>query len=837
MIQRILPSRASFAPTVVYALNPEKGYLLDAHLLGASEGDPHAAAEELEAYRDLFRPAVEKPVFHAALRLPPGEQLSDAEWREAAHTYMSALGYADAPYLVIRHTDQPSGDHIHLIASRVNTRGELVSDFNERRRGLVAVAELEERYGLRAVASRSSGERSVSAGELQSSHRRQVPSYRADLQERLNAALADRPTLSALLDRLEEAKIHLSISTDANGAVRGVTYEIDGHHFSASSLGRRFTWRALRDQHGVRVDAPEDRLRLEAHAARRPVASKDWSAAALARLDRDLGRLALNRTGTAGRSAGRGEASRARAALREDPAAALRGVASVAHLVRSVRSPSSLAAAAARAARHPGLADAIQLLSAVRSPQALTVTLARRTLRAAYLAGLEAAGLAATKASRAAVRRFVQLLRDKPAATAALAEQRVVASVLRAYAEAATSDRPSPLVLRERLTAAGIEIEQDSQGRPVLRLAGRELPARHLGRSIERASREVLLTSTNEIPAAVGIAPRISRVDVSALAAEDRSAALVHAHLEALGGHPVSLRVVHPNGRSEVRSDWSAAKVEKALPWLRAVNSQGAAVFVRSGDPNLVLLADVSSKALRRAELRGWTPAALVTRADGRHDAWIRLPNLTANHGPAARRTLEQLARADFGLPLEPRPGDLREGRLAGFTVEDPTSRMRLYPQLSVGPATPTDAASRLGERLRVEIEQRHEALQQLCLASRLPTPDAMRALERFTGQPGLSDAAWARLALRRGMTPADVHEALVLRGARCVDGGEIAQRYALRQVASALETTRKIASAEAMRLAVQAASFAAGGARAAYQGLRWVHEAMVVHGRDRTAD
>ena len=92
MIQRILPARGSFGPTLAYALNPGKGRLLDTHLLGADGSDPRAVAEELAAYRDLFRPGVEKPVFHAALRLPAGEQLSDEEWRDAVTPAAAPLG-------------------------------------------------------------------------------------------------------------------------------------------------------------------------------------------------------------------------------------------------------------------------------------------------------------------------------------------------------------------------------------------------------------------------------------------------------------------------------------------------------------------------------------------------------------------------------------------------------------------------------------------------------------------------------------------------------------------------------------------------------------------------
>lgn len=86
-----------------------------------------------------------KPIWHVSLRNTADDRrLTDQEWADAGQRFAERMGYADNPWVMIRHGD----DHVHIVASRVNERGELWADRHDYRKAQTASRELEERYGL-----------------------------------------------------------------------------------------------------------------------------------------------------------------------------------------------------------------------------------------------------------------------------------------------------------------------------------------------------------------------------------------------------------------------------------------------------------------------------------------------------------------------------------------------------------------------------------------------------------------------------------------------------------------------------------------------------------------
>ncbi len=77
---------------------------------------------EFEGTR-LLRPDVAKPVWHNSLRLPKGEKLSNRQWAAFADDYMARMGFTDTHLRCYIMHDDPDGQHIHIIASRINMVG------------------------------------------------------------------------------------------------------------------------------------------------------------------------------------------------------------------------------------------------------------------------------------------------------------------------------------------------------------------------------------------------------------------------------------------------------------------------------------------------------------------------------------------------------------------------------------------------------------------------------------------------------------------------------------------------------------------------------------------
>ena len=119
MIQKIPERTSQPLDLVTYLLRPDKGYVIG-NTFTTQSPTPQAFLSELNTYSDL-NPRVQHLVSHMSLRLAPGEHLTDEQFQAIAADYLSALGYGDCPYFVVRHTDANS-EHIHIVVSRIARR-------------------------------------------------------------------------------------------------------------------------------------------------------------------------------------------------------------------------------------------------------------------------------------------------------------------------------------------------------------------------------------------------------------------------------------------------------------------------------------------------------------------------------------------------------------------------------------------------------------------------------------------------------------------------------------------------------------------------------------------
>jgi hypothetical protein len=133
-------------------------------------------------------------VWHCSLSIRSAEgQLTDAQWTQAAHHVIDALGFSGADgkapcrWVAVRHGPSKEGnDHIHLAVNLVREDGTKASTWNDYRKAGRACAELEERFGLQPVPGRITG--------------RSVPEpSRADRE--ISAARGDPEPLRIRLDR------------------------------------------------------------------------------------------------------------------------------------------------------------------------------------------------------------------------------------------------------------------------------------------------------------------------------------------------------------------------------------------------------------------------------------------------------------------------------------------------------------------------------------------------------------------------------------------------------------------------------------------------------------
>ncbi len=202
------------------------------------------------------RDDVSRPVWQASLRTAPGDRrLSDAEWADAAQTFAERLGFAEHPWVAVRHAD----DHIHLAVSRVAHDGRVWQGQHDYRNAQTARRELEVTYGLaqtvtrRTVASERTDITQVKPGEYRmyadaGHHAPRVALAESVLAAANTTAGQGQPAFEA---ELTDRGIHFMVNQATTGTVSGYRFaaHTDDHGepvwFKASQLDKKLAWRQL----------------------------------------------------------------------------------------------------------------------------------------------------------------------------------------------------------------------------------------------------------------------------------------------------------------------------------------------------------------------------------------------------------------------------------------------------------------------------------------------------------------------------------------------------------------------------------------------------------------
>ena len=300
MIANLVKGRG-FRGALEYDLEPEKGVLLDTNMAGEN---PRELAAEFGAIREL-RPGLGKAVFHASLSAAPGEQLSDAQWREIGQEYLAGMGFTDHQYVISRHTDT-AHEHIHILANRIGSDGQVVSDGHDYQRQERLMREIEREYDLHEVApSREAERRAPTKGEIEQSVRTGEPSTRQRLQGLCADAAQGCDSFTVYVERLEAAGVAVIPTVQQDGAkLSGLQYCLDGVTMKGSDLGRAYAAGGIQQQ-GISYEQDRDGPTVERcreRAAHSAAHGPDRDAAPGQAPERGG---AGRETGTAGPSAGR----------------------------------------------------------------------------------------------------------------------------------------------------------------------------------------------------------------------------------------------------------------------------------------------------------------------------------------------------------------------------------------------------------------------------------------------------------------------------------------------------------------------------------------------------
>ncbi|HFW5233333.1 TPA: relaxase/mobilization nuclease domain-containing protein, partial [Salmonella enterica subsp. diarizonae serovar 50:k:z35] len=246
----------SFAGVVQYALKPGAHHKSDPVVIGGNMIGNLAMdlIAEFNGSKQL-RPDVEKAVWHNSLRLPDGESLTIEQWRSFVDDYMKKIGFSDTHLRCYVLHDDSAGQHIHIIASRIDLNGgKLYLGRNENLISTRIISELEIAHGLTvtktatAITPKQPKRRKVSRNEQMLSERTGLPSPKEALQQILDKSLADKPDLLTFIKRLEDSEVGWTANVASTGKMNGFSFEYAGIAFKASQLGKSYSWANLQKQ-------------------------------------------------------------------------------------------------------------------------------------------------------------------------------------------------------------------------------------------------------------------------------------------------------------------------------------------------------------------------------------------------------------------------------------------------------------------------------------------------------------------------------------------------------------------------------------------------------------
>lgn len=224
--------------------------------------NPRELSREFGLVREL-RPDIEKPVHHVSISAGENDRLTVEQWQEIADTYIQKMGFQNSPHVVIQHRGTER-DHIHILTSRIDFDGKVISEWQSKQRAEKVMREVEQKYDLeRLPMSKDVMRAAPTRGEQEVFERTGKMSAKLSLQGHVERALRERPTASEFVEKLQRVGVEVIPNLQSTGRVSGISFRQGEELMKGSDLGRGFSWGALQKR-GLSYDPQRDRPAMEA---------------------------------------------------------------------------------------------------------------------------------------------------------------------------------------------------------------------------------------------------------------------------------------------------------------------------------------------------------------------------------------------------------------------------------------------------------------------------------------------------------------------------------------------------------------------------------------------
>jgi hypothetical protein len=205
---------------------------------GVRKHDLRLMVQDFETQQTWANQLKEKPVFHAVLSFPHGENPGDEKLGEIGVQFLEKIDMADTQHIIVKHTDKEHL-HLHILANRVSNNGAIVGEGLVIERGIKAARELTEEYHLQPDRGKD-----LRQTNFQALHEPDAKRYR--LYEAIKELLPGCERMEELEMRLLERGISTRYRIDRqSGARQGISFRIENYCFKGSEVDRAFSLKGL----------------------------------------------------------------------------------------------------------------------------------------------------------------------------------------------------------------------------------------------------------------------------------------------------------------------------------------------------------------------------------------------------------------------------------------------------------------------------------------------------------------------------------------------------------------------------------------------------------------
>lgn len=178
-----------------------------------------------------------QPVKHVSISfspkdasLFPDDEHGDDFMAQLVNEWLHGMGITNAQNIVTRHFDKLH-PHCHLVFSRIDLDGNVISAFNERIRSAKVCKEIKIRHGL--TFGKSSSE------DINRDRLRPIQRTLFDVRSAVHSVAGSSTSWAEFRDALEARGIECCFSFDrSTGEIRGITFAKDDCRFSGSKLSK-----------------------------------------------------------------------------------------------------------------------------------------------------------------------------------------------------------------------------------------------------------------------------------------------------------------------------------------------------------------------------------------------------------------------------------------------------------------------------------------------------------------------------------------------------------------------------------------------------------------------